>query len=59
VLLQTLALHERELETQRRPLMSTSALAAELVESVLGMMTAPLAPVRRGALRRTGASRRC
>jgi len=58
LLVQTLALHERELETLQRPLMSTAALAAELVESIVAMLRAPLAPVRRGRHRRPRPRRR-
>jgi AcrR family transcriptional regulator len=44
---QALAIHERDLDSRQRPLMSTQALAADLVESILGLLRAPL-PRRSG-----------
>ena len=44
---QALAVHERDLDSRQRPLMSTEALAADLVESILGLLSAPLAAAER------------
>lgn len=49
---QTLAAHERELQSKRRPALPTATLASDLVGMIVAMLSAPLPPqARAGELR--------
>lgn len=52
--IQTLAIHERDLDSHQHYLMSTEDLAADLVETILGLLMAPL-PRQKG-IRKTAAA---
>lgn len=51
LLMQTMAEHEQQLEEGREPAMPTMALAADLVEAIIAILTAPLSPLTRESLR--------
>jgi len=55
--IQRMAEHERELESRRGPAMPTAALAADLVNMIVAMLSAPVSPVTRRLLRRRAVGR--